>query len=114
MKGFSLTVVRMIVILIHKYAKMFTIGLKAEDFMANNNQSTSKLTKTKFLTVYPEFLHRFSHMSLDQQDYIIADPTLIKLYSDREEKGELDQDFNRQNDEAVEDQVNELIEKFNN
>ncbi|WP_125768978.1 hypothetical protein [Companilactobacillus furfuricola] len=82
--------------------------------MVKNNQATSKLTKNNFLTVYPEFLHRFSHMSLDQQDYIIADPTLNDLYQTREEKGELDQDFNRQNDEAVEDQVNELIEKFNN
>lgn len=82
--------------------------------MSNNNQATSKLTKNNFLTVYPEFLHRFSHMSLDQQDYIIADPTLNDLYKNREEKGELDQDFNRENDEAVEDQVNELIDQYNN
>lgn len=81
--------------------------------MANNNTSASKLTKIRFLTVYPEFLHRFSHMSMEQQDYIIADQTLSRLYNEREQKGELDQEFNHQNDEAVEDQVNELIDKYN-
>lgn len=78
-----------------------------------NERSTVKFTKNNFLTVYPAFLHRFSHMSIDQQDFIIADPTIEKLYRERENHGELDLDFDKANDEQVEDQVNDLIEKFN-
>ena len=70
------------------------------------------LTKNNFLTVYPAFLHRFSHMNLAMQDYIIADTTLQSLYQSREDNGELDLEFDRQNDELVEDQVNNLIEQF--
>lgn len=78
-----------------------------------NQQGIKKMTKNNFLTVYPAFLHRFSHMSIDLQDMIVANPTIVKLYNDREEKGELDLQFDRQNDGQVEDQVNELIEQFN-
>jgi hypothetical protein len=78
-----------------------------------NSKQNISLTKNNFLTVYPEFLHRFSHMSIDMQDFIVADPIIVNLYADRESNGELDLQFNKSNDSQVEDQVNTLIEKFN-
>ncbi|AKP67001.1 hypothetical protein [Companilactobacillus ginsenosidimutans] len=82
--------------------------------MTNLNEKQSiNLTKNNFLTVYPEFLHRFSHMSIDMQDFIIADKTIINLYATREENDPLDIAFDKKNDAKVEDQVNNLIEQFN-
>lgn len=96
------------------YAKLFTIASQLEDIMADINETQPNiLTKNNFLTVYPALLHRFSHMSIDLQDLIIADPTIVKLYQTREANGELDLNLDRQNDEQIEDQVNSLIEQFN-
>ncbi|KRL66397.1 hypothetical protein [Companilactobacillus versmoldensis] len=78
-----------------------------------NNDQVKKMTKNNFLTVYPAFLHRFSHMSMDLQDYIIADPKIAELYQNREQVGELDLGFDKQNDQLVEDQVNNLIDQYN-
>ena len=78
-----------------------------------NNDQVKKMTKNNFLTVYPAFLHRFSHMSMDLQDYIIADPKIAELYQNREQVCELDLGFDKQNDQLVEDQVNNLIDQYN-
>lgn len=72
-----------------------------------------KLSKNNFLTVYPEFSHRFSHMNMDLQDYIVADEKVIAIYNQRQKQGELDIDLDRQNDDQMEDQVNSLIDQFN-
>lgn len=77
------------------------------------DNSTMKLSKNNFLTVYPEFSHRFSHMNMDLQDYIVADEQVIAIYNQRQKQGELDIDLDRQNDDQMEDQVNLLIDQFN-
>ncbi|MFD1472546.1 hypothetical protein [Companilactobacillus mishanensis] len=77
--------------------------------------SSEAMTKERFLSMYPDFMHRFSHMGFDLQNFIINDLKLISLFKQRESIcTEVDNDDEiERNSEDVEDQVNALIEEYN-